>query len=60
MMRVEKNPNLRFDVHFTTNCYPFYIMHEAIDLLVEKDMFHVVFPPDLSFPPLRIKKEDIE
>jgi hypothetical protein len=59
MMRLKKNPNLHFDVRFTLNRYPCYVMHETIDLLVKEDMFHVVFPPDCSFPPLPIKR-DIE
>jgi hypothetical protein len=59
MERLEENPNLRFDVHFSLNRFSLYVMHRTIDLLVKEDMFHVVFPPDLSFPTLRIKG-DIE
>jgi hypothetical protein len=55
MERLEDDPGLRFDVRFTLNRFPFYVMHQAIDVLVKEDMFHVVFPPDLSFPPLPIK-----
>jgi hypothetical protein len=55
MERLENNPGLLFDVHFTLNRFPFYVMHQAIDLLVEEDMFHAVFPSDLGFPPLHIK-----
>jgi hypothetical protein len=59
MVRLEENPNLRFDVHFTLNRFSLYVMHRAIDLLVKEGMFHVVFPPDLSFPPLPVQG-DIE
>jgi hypothetical protein len=55
MERLEDNPDLHFDVHFTLNRFPLYVMHKAIDLLVKEEMFHAVFPPDLSFPPLPIK-----
>jgi hypothetical protein len=59
MERLKENPNLRFDVHFSLNRFSLFVMHRAIDLLVEEDKFDVVFPPDLTFPPLRIQG-DIE
>ncbi|PNF41191.1 hypothetical protein B7P43_G01458 [Cryptotermes secundus] len=55
MERLEKKPDLRFDVHFSFNRFSLFVMHRAIDMLVKEDKFHVVFPPDLSFPPLRIQ-----
>jgi hypothetical protein len=55
MERLEVIPDLRFDVHFSLNRFPLYVMHRAIDLLVKEGMFHVVFPPDGSFPPLPIR-----
>jgi hypothetical protein len=55
MERLQENPNLRFDVHFTLNRFPLYVMHRAINLLVEEGMFHVVFPSDVRFPPLPIQ-----
>ncbi|XP_021920403.1 putative helicase mov-10-B.2 isoform X4 [Zootermopsis nevadensis] len=55
MESLESNPDLRFSVRFTLNRFPFYVMHQAIDQLVDKGMFHAVFPTDLNFPVLRIK-----
>lgn len=55
MERLEENPNLQFDVHFTLNRFPLYVMHRAINLLVEEGMFHVVFPQDVTFPLLPIQ-----
>jgi hypothetical protein len=55
MVRLKENADLPFDVHFTLNHFPLYVMHRAIDLLVKEDMFRLVFPPDLSFTPLPIQ-----
>jgi hypothetical protein len=59
MVRLKEDPNLRFDVRFTFNRYPCYVMHETIDLLVKEDMCNMVFPRDRSLPSLPIKG-DIE
>jgi hypothetical protein len=55
MERLESNPDLHFDVRFTLSRFPFYVMHRSVDLLVEQEMFHVVFPPGSSLPSLRVQ-----
>ena len=55
MDRLESNPGLRFDVHFTKSRFPYYVMHRSVDLLVEQKMFDMVFPSGSSLPTLRIQ-----
>jgi hypothetical protein len=52
---LESNPNQHFDVHFALNRYPLRTMHRAVDLLVEHEMFDVVFPPGSNLPTLRVR-----
>jgi hypothetical protein len=55
MDRLESNPGLHFDVRFTMGRLPFCMMHRAVDLLVERNMFDVVFPSGSNLPSLRIQ-----
>jgi hypothetical protein len=48
-----------FDVEFTSNRFPVRTMHQAVDLLLQRDMLDVVFPPESSLPALPVE-EDIE
>jgi len=59
MEKLERNPDLFFDVRFTMSRFPFHVMHRSIDLLVEQGTFDMVFPPGSSLPPLHIQG-DIE
>jgi hypothetical protein len=55
MDRLESNPDLHFDVHFTLNRFTFYVMHRAVELLVNQNMFDMVFPPGSNLPALHIQ-----
>jgi hypothetical protein len=59
IIRLQENSSMCFDVEFTSNRFPPRAMHRAIDLLLERDMLHVVFPPDSSLPALPVD-EDIQ
>jgi hypothetical protein len=50
--RLEEDKSMCFDVEFTLNRFPVCAMHRAIDLLLERNMFDVVFPPKGNHPAL--------
>ncbi|XP_069689318.1 putative helicase mov-10-B.1 isoform X2 [Periplaneta americana] len=54
MERIEEDPSLLFDIHFSLNRFSFFVMHRAVDILVQEDLFDIVFPPDPEFPPLPV------
>jgi hypothetical protein len=59
MVRLLEDPSICFDVEFTSNRFPVLTMHQAVDLLLQKDMLDVVFPPGSSLPALPVE-EDIQ